>query len=101
LLEAKPGRVELPAVAKALGMSARTLQRHLAEHGTSFQLEMNAAQVRIAQRLLSDGDANLSSIATEVGCASLQHFSALFHRVTGERPSAWRAAAKKLTSSRG
>ena len=33
----------------------------------------------------------ISAIALEVGCASLQHFSTLFRKATGETPSQWRA----------
>ena len=41
--------------------------------------------------LLLESDAKLTSVAVEVGCASLQHFSSLFRKLTGESPSAWRA----------
>ena len=91
LLDARPGRVTLQEAARALGQSPRTLQRRLRDDGTTFQLEHSGAQVRVAQRLLIDSDAKLESVASEVGCASLQNFSALFRRATGEAPSAWRA----------
>ncbi|MEZ4447747.1 MAG: helix-turn-helix transcriptional regulator [Polyangiaceae bacterium] len=77
--------------AHALALSERTLQRRLKEAGTTFQDEVAAARLRAAQRLLLDSDASLTHIALEVGCASLQHFSALFRRHFGEAPSAWRA----------
>ena len=81
--------------AKALGASERTLQRRLREAGTTFQDEVGAARLRAAQRMLLDSDAALTTIALEVGCASLQHFSALFRKLTGESPSAWRARRSK------
>jgi AraC-like DNA-binding protein len=89
LLEASPGRLPLGVAAKAVGLSPRTLQRNLSELGTTFQHEVNRAQVGCAQKLLR-GDAKLSTIAIEVGCPSLQHFSTLFRRMTGQTPSAWR-----------
>jgi AraC family transcriptional regulator len=46
--------------------------------------------VRAAQRLLAEGDASIARVASEVGCKSLSHFSALFRRLTGETPSDWR-----------
>lgn len=80
----------LERVARQLGLSERTLQRRLTEAGTTFQSEFNLAQVRFAQKLLLESDVKLTTVALEVGCASLQHFSALFRRHTGDSPSAWR-----------
>lgn len=85
----------LADVARELGMSERTLQRRLREAGTSFQSELNTVQVRTAQALLLESDAKLTAVAVEVGCASLQHFSSLFRKMTGESPSAWRARHRK------
>jgi len=85
----------LADAATALALSDRSLQRKLQEHDVTFQEEVGAARVRAAQRLLEGGDAPLTTIALEVGCASPQHFSALFRRVTGESPSAWRAKSRK------
>lgn len=79
------------SAARALTLSERTLQRRLGEAGTTFQQELVEARVRAAQHLLLDSDAPLTNIALDVGCASLQHFSALFRKATGESPSAWRA----------
>jgi AraC-like DNA-binding protein len=80
--------------ASALALSERSLQRKLQEHDATFQEEVAEARVRAAKRLLEGGTASLTTIALEVGCASPQHFSALFRRITGESPSAWRARSK-------
>jgi len=90
LLDRHLGGMAVSDAASALGMSERTLQRKLGDAGTTFQDEMADARVRAAQRMLLDGDAPLTTIALEVGCASLQHFSALFRKRTGESPSVWR-----------
>jgi AraC-like DNA-binding protein len=90
VLEANLHDITVADTAKALGVSERTLQRRLREAGTTFQDEVGAARLRAAQRMLLDSDAALTNIALEVGCASLQHFSALFRKLTGESPSAWR-----------
>jgi AraC-like DNA-binding protein len=81
----------LDAAATHLGMSRRTLQRHLAAAGTTFQAELAAARVRAAQGLLMRTDHKLSAIAREVGFATQSHFTHVFRRVTGERPAEWRA----------
>lgn len=81
----------LAEAVKQLGVSERSLQRHLQAAGTSFSNEVQAARIAIAKRLLVETDRKLIAIAIEVGCASLQSFSAMFRRVTGEAPSEFRA----------
>jgi AraC-like DNA-binding protein len=78
------------AAAKRLGVSERTLQRRLQQADTSFQDELNAARIRAAKRLLLDTDEPITTIAFDVGCASPQHFSALFRRIVGVSPSRFR-----------
>ena len=90
LLEARPGALALEHASRELAMTGRSLQRGLKSCGTTFQAEQNRAQVRVAQRLLGQSDAALEQVASDVGCASLSHFSALFRRVTGETPTDWR-----------
>jgi AraC-like DNA-binding protein len=90
LLEERLTTIEIDAAAQSLGMSQRTLQRKLGDAGTSFKEELAGARIRAAQRLLLDTATPLTNIALEVGCASLQHFSAMFRAHTGESPSAWR-----------
>ena len=80
----------LAAAAKAVSRAPRSLQRDLADSGTSFQAEVDAARVRLAKRLLADTDSPLTEIAYDIGCASPQHFSTLFKRVAGQTPSAYR-----------
>lgn len=80
-------------IARALGLSQRTLQRRLREQGTSFQREVNAAHLRIAKRLMRETDEPLKWIAIESGYASLQHFSASFRAHVGVPPSRWRAGS--------
>lgn len=90
LLEAHLVGLALADAAKQLGVSERTLQRKLGELGTTFQDEISEARVRVAKRLLVDTDTPITNIALDVGCASLQHFSALFRKRCGQSPSAFR-----------
>ncbi|HEU4538270.1 MAG TPA: helix-turn-helix transcriptional regulator, partial [Polyangiaceae bacterium] len=94
LLCASPRRPTLDEAARALGLSTRSLQRHLRQAGTTFQAEVNAARVRVAQARMLAGDESLTAIALDVGCASTQHFSATFRKATGLCPSEWRARAR-------
>lgn len=90
LIDGKLDDATLAVAAKVLGMSERSLQRKLGDHGTTFQAELNDARVRLAKHLLRETNASLTQIAQDVGCASLASFSTLFRRATGEPPSAWR-----------
>jgi AraC-like DNA-binding protein len=91
LLETDVSGVTLASAARSLAISERTLQRHLRDSGTNFQSELAAARIHAAQSKMVHTDLKLTAIALEVGCSSLQHFSTLFRKATGETPSAWRA----------
>ncbi|HXU74024.1 MAG TPA: helix-turn-helix transcriptional regulator [Polyangia bacterium] len=80
----------LVACAKTLGLSSRSLQRRLGERGSSFRRELAAARVARAQELLATTTLSVGEVAFQVGCASEQHFSRLFRRLTAESPARWR-----------
>ncbi len=87
-------RATAQETARALALSTRSLQRRLAEHGTTFRRELDAARLNLAQRLLLDTDAPVTTIALEVGLTSPQHLSTLFRRFGHESPQKWRALAR-------
>jgi len=89
-------RLPLGVAARRLGASERSLQRELRRAGTSFRAELDAARMRSAERLLAETELKITAIAFEVGCASLQHFSAVVRRLTGLSPSAWRAKLQSV-----
>jgi AraC-like DNA-binding protein len=90
-LDGHLGDASLARAARAVSRAPRSLQRDLRLARTSFQDELDAARVRLAQHLLVETDSQLTEIAYDVGCASPQHFSTLFKRVAGMAPSTWRA----------
>ena len=90
-LDQAPGTLTLKDTAKAFGLSPRNLQRKLSEAHTTFHHELNEARLRLAKTLLLETNYEVKRIAIEVGCASLQNFSALFHKSAGESPSQWRS----------
>jgi AraC-like DNA-binding protein len=100
LLDTRLSGLGVAGAARALGLSERSLQRKLTDAGTTFNDELADARVRAAKRLLVDSDAPLTSIAFDVGCATLQHFSALFRKRTRESPSAFRKRARSAPTRR-
>jgi AraC-like DNA-binding protein len=89
----------LERAARAIGRAPRSLQRDLREASGSFQAELLAARLRRAKHLLAATEAPLTEIAYDVGCASPQHFSALFRKIIGMAPSAWRAHHRARTGA--
>jgi AraC-like DNA-binding protein len=85
-----PENASMDAVAAALHMSARTLQRRLEEEGTRFSEVLDAARERLARRLLGDHALSLAEVGYRLGFADLATFSRAFKRWTGKPPGAWR-----------
>ncbi len=73
-------------VAKDLGMSPRTLQRHLRQAGTSFRKLVDEARTSLAQRLLKSG-LSVTEVAFVTGYQDLASFSRAYRRVVGKPPS--------------
>lgn len=81
--------LSLGVAARKLGVSVRTLQRRLAEVGTSFRSESQSVRLQTAQSMLSAGGVSVTRVALELGFGSLQHFSAQYRKHYGLSPSAW------------
>jgi AraC-like DNA-binding protein len=77
------------AVARELGMSRKTLERRVAESGTTFRAIVNALRYELAKTALS-GDVKLASIATALGFSDLRSFTRAFKRWADATPSAYR-----------
>jgi AraC-like DNA-binding protein len=87
-----PGGSNVHEVARALHMSARTLQRRLEQEGTRFGEVLDGVRLDVARRLLADRANTLGDIAFRLGFADLATFSRAFKRWTGEPPGQWRRA---------
>jgi len=74
-------------VARRLGMSPRTLQRHLAAEDTSFKELLNDARMRLARTYIEEGRVPITEITFVLGFADLSAFSRAFKRWTGSSPS--------------
>jgi AraC-like DNA-binding protein len=85
-----PDAANVDAVASALHMSARTLQRRLGEAGTQFSEVLDGVRADEARRALASSDVPLAEIAWKLGFADLATFSRAFKRWTGLPPGTFR-----------
>jgi AraC-like DNA-binding protein len=84
------GDATLDRLAGALGLSARTLQRRLREHGTSLRAVLDEARRAIAMRELARGARNVTDVAFLLGFSETSAFDRAFRRWTGTTPAAYR-----------
>ncbi len=80
------GSAKQEALATDLGMSSRSLSRHLAEEHTSFQQVLDGLRQALADRYLRHSNLSQSEIAFLLGYASLSSFSTAYRRWTGHPP---------------
>lgn len=88
------GQVRVATVAEELGLSARTLQRKLADAGSSFQQVLDEARFALARDYLRQPGLSLVDIAFLLGYQEQSAFTHAFREWSGMNPGAWRAAAR-------
>jgi AraC-like DNA-binding protein len=76
----------LETVAAQLGVSARTLRRHLAQQHTTLRAIVDDVRRERADELLAQGTA-LKAVASELGFSEASAFSRAYKRWTGRSPS--------------
>lgn len=77
-------------VAAALGLSERSLRRHLTEAGTSYRTVLDEVRRSAAEELLTRPGLTLDDVARELGYAEATSFGAAYRRWTGRTPRAAR-----------
>jgi len=80
------------AVAQMLTMHRRTLNRHLEQHGASFQEVLDQVRFEVARQLLQETHLAIDDIAEALGYASVTPFMRSFQRWSGTTPGRWRRA---------
>jgi AraC-like DNA-binding protein len=83
----------LDAVARALGMSGRTLQRQLRQEGTTFAKLLEELRREMAPTLLRDGQHGVSEVAFLLGYEDPSAFRRAFQRWFARSPRSFRSAA--------
>ena len=96
LLELLPsGAPSLPAVARRLAVSPRTLQRLLRSEGVSFRQILNATREELARHYLTSSTMSGTEISFLLGFEDPNSFFRAFHAWTGETPEQARLAASQ------
>lgn len=83
-------RARLSLIAAEMGVTPRTLQRKLAEAGTSFQQVLDRTRHELAQDYLKQGKWSLAEIAFMLGYQEQSSFCHAFKEWTGVNPGAYR-----------
>lgn len=94
LLELLPaGTASVSALARTLGMSARTLQRRLRAEETSFQAVLSDTREALARHYLTSSHMPAAEISFLLGYEDPNSFYRAFHGWTGQTPEAVRATS--------
>ena len=99
-LRSTSGRGSPDEIARALGLSVRSMQRKLADLGTSFRDEVHAFRTERAKTLLLGSDHSLIVIADDSGFDSVRAFTDVFGKRTGESPQAFRLRVRAQRENR-
>jgi AraC-like DNA-binding protein len=92
-----PGNGTLEAIAEAMHMSSRTLQRRLEQDGTGFSEVLDRVRERLARQWLRDAELLLTEVGYKLGFSDLATFSRAFKRWTGIPPGTWRQSQKSTS----
>lgn len=79
-------------IARRVGMSVRTLQRRLADEGTTFAALVDDARRELALGHLAAAQPTISEVAFLLGFSEASAFHRAFRRWTGQSPSEYRRA---------
>jgi AraC-like DNA-binding protein len=82
--------------AEIAGTSVRTLQRRLADRGSSYSEVVDRARFDVASRMLTETDAPSIRIAQTTGYGDPSHFARAFRRFTGLSPQEYRSQAGRV-----
>ena len=84
------GDASLQCAANRLGISPRSLQRHLTAMGKSYSEIVAEVRVDTACHLLAESDQSISSIACRLGYSGASSFSRTFMRLMKIEPVVYR-----------
>ncbi|MEX3985266.1 AraC family transcriptional regulator ligand-binding domain-containing protein [Paraburkholderia sp. EG287A] len=94
LNEADSVQPTIEELAQMLGISARTLDRHLQNENCGFRVLSTQVRDARARTLLVEGELSVSQIAYKLGFTDVANFSRAFRRANGVSPSDFRAGER-------
>jgi AraC-like DNA-binding protein len=89
------GRCSTLRVARSLGVTQRTLHRHLAAERQTFSSIVSAARAVLAERYLANDRYSLTDVSGLLGFTAPSAFSRWFRTRFGVTPSQWRDVARR------
>ena len=89
------GEPKRERVAEKLGMSARTLERRLKEHGVAYRDLVNGMRRQFALDYLRDRERTVTEVAFLLGYSEVSPFNRAFKRWTGSTPMEYRAGVSR------
>jgi AraC-like DNA-binding protein len=89
----------LAAAAKRVGLATRTLNRRLADEGTSYLQLREEARYTIARQLLAGTRMPANQVADRLGYANSSAFTRAFRQWSGKTPAAWRTSKARGSGS--
>jgi AraC-like DNA-binding protein len=93
------GDIRTQAVARALNVSARTLQRRLAEEGVTYQALVDRTRKDAASRYLGNANLAIGEVAYLVGFSEPAPFHRAFKRWFGVTPERFRQQQRGVSAS--
>ena len=94
----RTGTASRSDVADALGISERTLVRHLGHFGTTYRVIINEVRTNLAKRHLLDSTLSVAEVAFLVGFSDQSSFTRAFKRETGTTPAEFRNTGHMRTT---
>ena len=91
--------VDQESIARELGLSRRSLHRHLGEEGTRFSKLLDDCRFRVARHALVDTSHPLAQIAFELSYSDQTAFERAFKRRTGMTPRQYRHMTRRPKES--
>lgn len=89
------GRATPQEAARRLGFGVRTLNRRLAEAGSSFQRLRDESRYSIARQLLGNTHMPAGRVATRLGFSNASALTRAFLRWSGMTPTQWRGSHRR------
>ena len=84
------GLPKLDEAAEIVGVSERTIRRHLFNEGTNYRAVLDRIRFTTAREMLRNSDVSVTEIAFQLGYSGPNNFIRSFKRISGITPNEFR-----------